>query len=348
MPRETKPFPGLFSQRLFRFIKVPSLHSTITAHSSSRDRNRADDLMKAGRFAEAVPIYRRLVQTSPEEDSHLLALAWALHDSGESDETVACFEQLFRKELARGLFTGFAYDELVRIYRERNNGEALISVCERAAAAQPEDVGILQTLGESYLSTGMAAEAAGVFEKLTEREPDAPGHWCSLGDVRLAEGDPGRAETAYNRAMKIDPAAAAVFLNRLAAGLLRSGFPERAAKTWEKSLKACPDEPLAWAGIGDCLLCLGKPDAAAEAYGRAAELRPVSAAAFWNRLGRGLFREGFHSRAAEAFIKAVAAEPGNPLHALHLAQSYAADGRNGLAAEALRRADALKSSPADH
>ncbi len=303
--------------------------------------------MKAGRFAEAVLIYRRLVRTSPEEDSHLLALAWALHDSGENDEAVVCFEQLFRKELARGLFTGFAYDELVRIYREKNNGEALISVCERASAAQPEDVGILQTLGESYLSTERAAEAVGVFEKLTEREPDAPGYWCSLGDARLAEGNPDRAETAYRRAMKIDPAATAVFLNRLAEGLLRSGFPERARKAWKKSLKACPDEPLAWAGIGDCLLRLGNPDAAAEAYGRAAELRPVSAAAFWNRLGRNLSREGLHSRAAEAFIKAVAAEPGNPLHALRLAQSYAADGRNGLAAEALRRVEELQSSPAD-
>jgi len=128
------------------------------------DRNRADDLMKSGRPAEAVPIYRKWVEAHPDEDSHLLALAWALHDSRKTAEAAACFEQLFRKELSRKLFPGFAYDELVRIYREGKNGEALVSVCERAAAAQPEDIGILQTLGEAYLSAGRAAEAVRVFE----------------------------------------------------------------------------------------------------------------------------------------------------------------------------------------
>jgi tetratricopeptide (TPR) repeat protein len=322
------------------------LHSVTVDDSISPDRNRADDLMKSGRPAEAVPLYRTLVETYPEENSHLLALAWALHDSGKTDEAAACFEQLFRKELARGLFTGFAYDELVRIYREGNNGEALVSVCERTAAAQPGDVGILQTLGEAYLSTGRAAEAERVFEKLTELEPDAPEHWCSLGDARLAAGDPGQAESAYNRAVEIDPAAKAAFCSRLADGLFRTGYPERAREAWERSLRVCPDEPFCWMGIGDCLVRLGKPDAAAEAYGRAADLQPAAAGGFWHRLGRSLTREGLHSRATEAFIKAVAAEPGNSLYLLRLAESYAAQGRGELAAETLRRAVALKPSSA--
>jgi len=45
------------------------------------DRNRADDLMKSGHPAEAVPIYRKWVEAHPDEDSHLLALAWALKPS---------------------------------------------------------------------------------------------------------------------------------------------------------------------------------------------------------------------------------------------------------------------------
>ena len=200
--------------------------------------------MRMGRHAEAVPLYRKLVETFPEEESHLLALAWALHDSGKPEEAAACFERLFRKELARKLFTGFAYDELVRIYREGKNGEALISVCERAAAAQPEDVGLLQTLGEAYLAAGTAAEALRVFEKLTALEPDAPENWCALGDARLAAGDPGEAEAAYSRAAEIDPADAAAFFSRLADGLLRAGYPEKAQAAMERCLALSPDEPL--------------------------------------------------------------------------------------------------------
>ena len=294
--------------------------------------------MKSGRSAEAVSIYRKLIQDCPEEDSHLLALAWALHDSGERYEAIVCFEQLFGRELARGLFIGFAYDELVRMHREENNGEALVSVCERAAAAQPEDVGILQTLGEAYLSTGKTAEATVLFEKLTEREPDVPGYWCSLGDARLAGGDPGGAEAAYNRAAENDPATKAVFLSRLAESLMRFGHLERARTVWERSLEACPKEPFCWTGLGDCLVRLGEPAAAADAYRRAAELRPASAAAFWHRLGQGLVREGHHFLATEAFNEAVAAAPENPFHRLCLAQCYAAQGQNELAAKTIQRA----------
>ena len=297
--------------------------------------------MSAGRPAEAVPIYRKLVAGHPDEDSLLLALAWALHDSGETAEAAVCFEELFRKELSRKLFTGFAYDELVRIYREEKNGEALVSVCERAAVAQPEDIGLLRTLGEAFLIAGKADLAVRVFQKLTGLEPDAPENWCSFGEGWLAAGEPAQAETAYNRAAEIDRAAETLFFSRLADGLLRAGYPERATAVWERSLAVRPDEPFSWMGLGDGLIRLGKPDAAAEAYSRAADLRPLAAGASWNRLGNGLSKEGLHAHAAAAFAKAIAAEPGNPVYPLRLAESYAAQGRDDLAADALRRAQNL-------
>lgn len=307
------------------------------------DRNLADDLMKSGRPAEAAPIYRKLADERPDEESHLLALAWALHDSGQLEEAAACFERIFRKELARKLFTGFAYDELVRIYREDKNGEALVSVCERAAEAQPDDIGLMRTLGEAYLTAGRGAEAARVFESLTGIEPDGPEHWCSLGEARLAAGDPDRSEAAYNRAAAIDPTAAALFFSRLADGLLRAGYPERAKASWEKSLAARPADPFCWMGIGDCEILLGRPDAAMEAYGRAADLQPAPAGGCWHRLGNHLAKEGLHSHAAAAFTRAVASEPENPLYPLRLAAAFAAQGLNDFAAAALERAKALQS-----
>ncbi|MBN2438521.1 MAG: tetratricopeptide repeat protein [Deltaproteobacteria bacterium] len=309
-------------------------------------RNRAGGPMKSGCPAGTVPVCREWVEANPDEDSQSFALAWALHDSGKTAEAAACFERLFRKELARKIFTGFAYDELVRIYREGKNGEALVSVCERAAAAQPEDTGILQTLGEAYISAGRAVEAARVFEKLAKCEPDAPEHRCSLGDALLAAGDPVRAEAEYKRAVEIDPAAEVAFFSRLANGFFRAGDPERAKAAWENCLAARSDEPLSWMGLGDCLVRLGEPDAAADAYGRAAELQPAAAGNCWHRLGRLLATEGLHSCAEAVFAKAIAAEPKNPLYLLRLAASYAAQGQNDLAAAALRRVEALKSSPA--
>src|SRR5690606_7567099 len=79
----------------------------------------AEECMTAGRYEEAAIFYRKLIGLNPGEDSFLLILAWACHDAGRIDLAVDCFEQLYEKELRRKIFTGFAFDELVRIFKER-------------------------------------------------------------------------------------------------------------------------------------------------------------------------------------------------------------------------------------
>lgn len=305
------------------------------------ESSRTADPSEAARHAEAVSLYRKLAETHPGAESHLLALAWALYDSGRREEARESFECLFRKELARKVFTGFAYDELVRIYRDEGNWEKLISVCERAGTAQPEDVGLLRTLGEAYLAAGRAAEAGRIFEKLTALEPQSPENWCSLGNALLAAGEPGRAEAACTRAAEIDPAGAPTFFARFADACSRAGFLEPARNAWTRCLVLRPDEPLYLMGLGAVLIPEGEVDAAKEAYGRAASLNPAATGNCWHRLGNLLTKEGLHVQAAEAFTKAIGAEPENPRYLLRLAASYAACGLDDPAAEALHKAQAL-------
>src|SRR3989339_1413010 len=171
-------------------------------------RLQADKLSAAGRPAEAALLYQKLVEENPDEDSHLLCLAWALNDSGERSRAVECFEKLFRRELACGLVACFALDELVRIHREEENWEALISVCRRAVAAQPDDAGLLQTLAEACLRAGHLADAVDIFTKLVKTAPDAPEAWGALGGALIASGNIEKGESAYQQAAQIDPAAA--------------------------------------------------------------------------------------------------------------------------------------------
>jgi len=305
------------------------------------DRNIADALTRMGHHTEAVALYRKLTETFPEEESHLLSLAWALHDSGSPQEAAGCFEHLFQKELSRKLFTGFAYDELVRIYRKGQNWEGLISVCERASAVQPEDIGLLKTLGDAYLMADRAVDALHVYETLISLEPEAPEHWCALGTVRLATGNIEEAEAAYKKASEIDPSDAPVFFSRLAGGLLRAGYPEHAQAAIEQCLALKPGDPLYLMDLGDILIHRGEPDAAADAYTRAALPNPASAGACWYRLGNLLAKKGLHIPATEAVAKAVAAEPGNLRYLLRLAASYEARGLTDLAGATLRRVEKL-------
>src|ERR1700733_9810419 len=50
---------------------------------------------------------------------------------------------------------------------------------------------------------------------------------------------------------------------------------------FERATQIYPDHALAWKGIGNVLLCMGRPNDAARAFDRAIGLRPESATALW-------------------------------------------------------------------
>lgn len=52
--------------------KARIFFNPMAENSISSDRNRADALIREGRYEEAIEIYRRLTEARPEEDSHLL------------------------------------------------------------------------------------------------------------------------------------------------------------------------------------------------------------------------------------------------------------------------------------
>ena len=135
-------------------------------------RASADALATQGRYREAAEIYGELTRSAPDDESHRLALAWAHYDAGETEQAIRCFEELFERELSRDVFTGFAFDELARIFKERRLYERLVRLCERVAAVQPDDAGLLAELGDAYLRSKRAGEAAGAFRRILAIDRD--------------------------------------------------------------------------------------------------------------------------------------------------------------------------------
>jgi tetratricopeptide (TPR) repeat protein len=302
----------------------------------------ADEFMKAKRYDDAILLYQKLVEMHPGEDSFLLSLGWAYHDSGRLDDAIACFERLLAVELERRVFTGFAFDELVRIFKEKGEYERLLDICERAAAAQPDDIALLNDLGDAYLKAGKASESVRVFRKMAEMEPDASATYCSLGNALVHAGDFDGAEAAYGRAVEIDPSEAGTFYNRLANVYCNGGHDERAEGAFKKCLEFRFDDPMYHCGLGDVLVKQGKIDDAHGVYEKAVDLHRSSAGAYYNRFGNTLARGNRHSEAIEAFKKAIAADPHNPFYYVHLADSYAALGFSDQAKKTYLQAESLK------
>jgi tetratricopeptide (TPR) repeat protein len=302
----------------------------------------AERYMKEGRFPEAIDLYETLIDLHPEEDSLRLKLAWAYKDSGRQDDAVTVFEALLEKELKRKVFTGFAFDELVKIFKEEKQYDRMIGICERAVAAQPDDVSLLFTLGDAYLLNGHPEKAIEVFKNIIVMEPDASASHLSLGNAHIATGDYESAEAAYESAVTIDPPDADVYYNRLGMTYLRAGEYARAGAAFEKAIERRGDEPLYHCNRGDVLVMVGRLEEASASYEKAAGLNPESRGAYLNRLGNTLYREKQYLQAIDTFKRAVAAEPRNPFYHLHLARSYEAAGFPEEAARAGEKAQSLK------
>jgi tetratricopeptide (TPR) repeat protein len=294
----------------------------------------ADELLRQGKYLEAIGLLKELHEANPEEESILLRLAWAHLDCGATAKAVAYLEILLDRELQRKIFTGFAFDELVRIYKQEKNYSKLVEICTNATSVQPDDVCLLSELGNAYLLAGRNREASGIFEKLVGMENDNPAFYCLWGEALFTEGKTAESEAAYLRAGKTDPEQIDRYYFKIADLFAKSGCYEEAVRLLNDCITANPTAAVYHCCLGDALVGLGRIKEAEKEYDTAALQDNSSAGAYYNRFGNMLARSDYHQEALEAFAKALKIEPGNPVYTRHLALSYKALGLIDLARDA--------------
>ncbi len=305
--------------------------------ASNRYERLAERYMKEGRHEEAIDLYKKLADQHPGEDSYVFQLALAFKDAGRPNDAIECLEGLLEKELKRKVFTGFAYDELVRIFRQEGQHSRLVDVCERAVHAQPDDPALLFTLGDAHIRAGQAEKAIEIFLSLTGMDPESSLYFSHLGLAFISAGDFDRAREAYVKSIAIDPESAALVHHKMGVALSHYGYHEKAESAFRDAIKRNPGESLYFCDLGDALVRQGRIEEAGTAYDEAARKGPSSAAAYMNRFGKSLLRENKFREAIEIFKKAVEKEPGNPFCSLHLAEAYAGAGLPELAEEILKK-----------
>jgi tetratricopeptide (TPR) repeat protein len=284
--------------------------------------------MKEKRYPEAIAVYRQLIRMKPDMDSFVLCMAWALKDNGEVEEAITQFEKLFQKELARKVFTGFAFDELVRLFREMKQYDRLVEVCERAVAVQTKDLALLYTLGDAYLRAGQLEKARPIFQGLLDEEPDSSQYHAAMGNALIAGGRFEEAEAHYRQAIENDfPGKKGVFLDRMGHACMRASAFERAESAFLGAVEASGEEPIFRCDLGDALVKLGRVDEAFRSYGEAVRVNPAFEGTSYNRLGNTLMKENRAPEAVEAFRRAGAADPVNAFYKLSLADALNSCGR---------------------
>ena len=215
--------------------------------------HRAKELMAAGRYADAVPVYRELVKAVPNNPGLLANLGMALHLSGQDRDAVAPLEAALRldpQSLPASLFLGATHlrlgraaaalaplQKVVRLQPDNAEArsllaEALVSL-DRYLAAEPH----LRRLAQSapsdpaaWFNLGKAYEelASRTFGDLLHRDPESPYALALAADARLGRGQRSAAFRLYRQAIERGPSLRG--LHAAVAAIYRAaGHPEWAS-----------------------------------------------------------------------------------------------------------------------
>src|SRR5690349_12577183 len=138
-----------------------------------------------------------------------------------------------------------------------------------------KDARTVSAAAAQKLREGRAAEAAVLFQRLTDLEPDQANHWFNLGYSLRASRQYQLALQAYAEALKRGVSRPEdVHVNRAAILSEHLHDIEAAAAELRKAVALNPRSPLAWLNLGGLYDDLGKAVEARESYAKALEAEP--------------------------------------------------------------------------
>jgi tetratricopeptide (TPR) repeat protein len=214
----------------------------------------ARDLMAAGRFEEAIPIYRHLVAAVPSNPGLVLNLGLAQEMAGYPREAIPQFETVLKHQPESiPALTSLAMAQL-----QLEQPRAAVPILEKLIRVQPDNLNARGMLAGAYLSLNRAPEAAEQYRKLTSIDASDPKAWYGLGKAyellatttfsKLAKSDP---QSPYVSALLAD--------TRLQRKQYRSAF-----FFYREAQKKLPNLPGLHAGLAKVYEDTGHADWAAE------------------------------------------------------------------------------------
>lgn len=199
---------------------------------------RAHQATRQGRSHEVEAMLAEHLDRYPDDPVALTVSGDALARIGRFAEAVTRFE----RALAFMPEYGEAGAALVRVNQQRFDIPAALAALEALIARRPDDLALLRwkaSLLSNLQENGAAVE---ILTGLTERHPDMPELWISLGDELRTLGDGEGAYDAYRRAAEIAPNLGRPWWGLAALRFAAFGPGDRAKMQAALAAASAPDE----------------------------------------------------------------------------------------------------------
>lgn len=229
----------------------------------------------AGKPADARKRVTAFLKVSPKNAQALMLLAQISSATGAPAEDVT---QQLADAVRANPSTATTHMALIARHIQQANQPAALAAAQAAAAALPNDLAIMEALGQMQLLAGEAEQAAATFHKLAALQPGNAQMQMNVAEAEVAAKHYQAAEQALKRAAEIEPTLGAA-RRGLAMLALRGKRPQDALVIARDMQKRQPNDALGFAVEGDIEVQGRNWSAAAKAYETALRLSDASEAA---------------------------------------------------------------------
>jgi protein O-GlcNAc transferase len=229
----------------------------------------AVNLHEAGRFAEAEPLYRKILAARPGDAEILQLLGLNIFQLGKKEEALKLLEQATAIDPANA----DTFFSLGTLFAQMGRHEQAVTALSKAAEIKPDFAEANQYLGISLLTLKRFEEATRAFERTLAIRPDSFEACNNVGTALRAMGKLPEAAAMYQRAASLRPDRAVSHQN-LASVLASMGNWPGAADSLARAAALQPEDPQTALALGKALSRAGRLQESVAALTRAATLRP--------------------------------------------------------------------------
>ena len=192
-------FFNLTAGRLFpsaAFFLLLAVSATAQENQLALESQQAKQLMSQGRFEEAIPLYRHLVNAVPGNPGLILNLGLAQEMAGHPADAVPQFEAVLKAQPGNvPALTSLGMAQL-----QLNQPSRAIAPFQKLTAVQPDNRDARGMLAGALSAVGRSAEAAAQYRKLAAMDPSDAKAWYGLG-----KSYESLASDAFDRLEKVAP-----------------------------------------------------------------------------------------------------------------------------------------------
>ncbi len=258
---------------------------------------------RAGRFAEARPLYQRVLAGIPAHTVALFRSGLLELQDGHPESALPLIEQAAAADAGEPRYA-FVLGQALQALRR---WEAAIIAYESSLTLQPDFLDAWNNLGMCLQLRRQLPQAAAAYRRALALDPANAGAMANLGTALREMGDVPKAIELLRAAADLEPAVASHAVNLGIAFWSQGRFAE-AETTLNQALARQPEDAEALFNLGNALHGLGRPSEAIERYRQASALRPGYVDALIN-LGNVQAEIGEFAEAAASYEAALDARP---------------------------------------